>query len=43
MHRRDLIKAGLVTGAAATTGFRSPAAADGRRHYELRNYELRSS
>ena len=41
MHRRDLIKAGLVTGAAATTGFRSPAA-DSRRHYELRNYELRS-
>ena len=42
MHRRDLIKAGLVTGAAATTGFRSPAPADGRRHYELRNYELRN-
>ena len=42
MHRRDLIKAGLVTGAAATTGFRSPAPADSRRHYELRNYELRS-
>lgn len=46
MHRRDLIKAGLVTGAAATTGFRSPAptpapAAADRRHYELRNYELR--
>ena len=46
MHRRDLIKAGLVSGMAATTGFRSPssdsapAAAD-RRHYELRNYELR--
>lgn len=42
MHRRDLIKAGLVTGAAATTGFRSPAPTDGRRHYELRNYELRT-
>ena len=42
MHRRDLIKAGLITGAAATTGFRAPAAADTRRHYELRNYELRS-
>ena len=42
MHRRDLIKAGIVTGAAATTGFRSPATADSRRHYELRNYELRS-
>ena len=42
MHRRDLIKAGLVTGAAATTGFRAPAAADTRHHYELRNYELRS-
>ena len=46
MHRRDLIKAGLVSSVAATTGFRSPsssvspAAAD-RRHYELRNYELR--
>lgn len=42
MHRRDLIKAGIVTGAAATTGFRSPAPADSRHHYELRNYELRS-
>ena len=42
MHRRDLIKAGLVTGAAATTGFRAPGTADPRRHYELRNYELRS-
>jgi hypothetical protein len=47
MHRRDLIKAGLLSGAAATTGFRSPAsspasAAADRRHYELRNYELRS-
>ena len=42
MHRRDLIKAGLVTGAAATTGFRAPGAADARHHYELRNYELRS-
>ena len=42
MHRRDLIKAGLVTGAAATTGFRSPAPADARRHYALRNYELRT-
>ncbi|MDB4912453.1 MAG: family containing protein [Gemmatimonadetes bacterium] len=42
MHRRALIKAGLVTGAAATTGFRVPESADSRRHYELRNYELRS-
>ncbi|MEO5814719.1 MAG: NIPSNAP family protein [Gemmatimonadaceae bacterium] len=44
MHRRDLIKAGLLTGAAVTTGFRAaePVAADTRRHYELRNYELRS-
>ncbi len=42
MHRRDLIKAGLVTGAAATTGFRAPGTADTRHHYELRNYELRS-
>lgn len=44
MHRRDLIKAGLLTGASVTTGFRAtePAAADTRRHYELRNYELRS-
>lgn len=43
MHRRELIKAGLITGAAATTGFRTPvAAADARRHYELRTYELRS-
>lgn len=41
MHRRELIKAGLVTGAAATTGFRMPAGAP-RRHYELRTYELRS-
>ena len=43
MHRRDLIKAGLVTGAAVTTGFRAPVIPpDSRRHYELRNYELRS-
>jgi hypothetical protein len=43
MHRRELIKAGLITGAAAATGFRAPAAAaDARRHYELRTYELRS-
>ena len=41
MHRRDLIKAGLLTGASVTTGFRAPepVAADSRRHYELRNYE----
>jgi hypothetical protein len=42
MHRRDLIKAGLVTGAAATTGFRAPGTADARRHYELRTYEMRN-
>lgn len=51
MHRRDLIKAGLVSGAAATTGFSAPgmpdssgtpAAADARKHYELRTYDLRS-
>lgn len=46
MHRRDLIKAGLVTGAAVTTGFSAPPstpqAADPRRHFELRNYELRN-
>src|SRR5689334_10275086 len=44
MHRRDLIKAGLLSGAAVTTGFRSPesAVADTRHHYGLRNYELRS-
>ncbi|MEO8335899.1 MAG: NIPSNAP family protein, partial [bacterium] len=44
MHRRDLIKAGLLTGASVTTGFRTPGpvAADARHHYELRNYELRS-
>jgi hypothetical protein len=44
MHRRDLIKAGLLSGAAVTTGFRTSeaAVADTRRHYELRNYELRS-
>ncbi|MEO8623482.1 MAG: NIPSNAP family protein [bacterium] len=43
MHRRDLIKAGLITGASVTTGFRAPtAAADSRHHYELRTYELRS-
>jgi hypothetical protein len=42
MHRRDLIKAGLVSGAAVTTGFRPAGAADARKHYELRNYELRS-
>ena len=42
MHRRDLIKTGLISGAAVTTGFRAPGAADTRRHYELRTYELRS-
>ena len=46
MHRRDLIKSGLLSGAALTTGFHTasaaPAAAADRRHYELRNYELRS-
>jgi hypothetical protein len=43
MHRRDLIKAGLITGASVTTGFRAPGpAAESRRHYELRTYELRS-
>ena len=44
MHRRDLIKAGLLTGASVTTGFRAPesSAADTRRHYELRTYELRN-
>ena len=42
MHRRELIKAGLITGAAATTGFRAPGVADTRRHYELRTYELRN-
>ncbi len=44
MHRRDLIKAGFLTGASVTTGFRAPepVVADARRHYELRNYELRS-
>ena len=42
MHRRDLIKAGILSGAAATTGFRAPGAADTRKHFELRNYELRS-
>ena len=43
MHRRDLIKAGIITGASVTTGFRAPGSiADSRRHYELRTYELRS-
>ena len=42
MNRRDLIRAGLVSGAAATTGIRLPAAADTRHHYELRTYELRT-
>ena len=42
MHRRELIKAGIVTGAAVTTGFRAPSGADARRHYELRTYELRT-
>ncbi len=43
MDRRELIKAGLLSSAAMTTGFRTPAGAAGdRRHFELRNYELRS-
>lgn len=44
MHRRDFVKAGLVTTALGTTGFRVPHHATGepRRHYELRVYELRS-
>jgi hypothetical protein len=43
MHRRDFIQAGIVTGVLGTTGFRpAEAAADSRRHYELRTYELRS-
>jgi hypothetical protein len=46
MHRRDLIKSGLLSGAALTTGVHAasaaPVAAADRRHYELRNYELRS-
>ena len=42
MNRRDLIKTGIVTGAAATTGFGLSAVADARHHYELRTYELRT-
>ncbi len=44
MHRRELLKAGLISGTAAvTTGFGTAApVADTRRHYELRTYELRS-
>ena len=37
-----LIKAGPLTGAAATTGFAPDPSPRNRRHYELRNYELRS-
>jgi hypothetical protein len=43
MHRRDFIQAGLMTGVLGSTGARLPEqAADSRRHYELRRYEMRS-
>ena len=44
MDRRDFVRSGLVAGAAGMTGVRPAAAAtdEPRRHYELRNYELRS-
>ena len=44
MDRRLFIKSGLATGALASAGLHLPRhpAADGRRYYELRTYELRS-
>lgn len=44
MDRRLFLKSGLATGALASVGLPQPAraAADARRYYELRTYELRS-
>lgn len=44
MKRREFVKAGIVTTALGTSGFRAfeHQAADPRRHYELRTYELRT-
>ena len=44
MHRRNFVKSGIAATALGTSGFGAfeTHAADPRRHYELRTYELRN-